>query len=309
MRQLCQIGVFVIAAYAGLGGLTNQAGAQVNQASLPDNPSPAFASGDASPAGAWSFNASPDGALPESSDGGAAGPERQQVPDSPNEREATWKTLPGNFLSDQKSIWMFPTQLARGRHWVPVLAVSGVTAGLIVADPHVMPYFRNHARNLDKMNDGFDPLITTAEVILLPAALMTSGYIRHDQRMVSTALLCAQAYADAAVPNLAIKAITRRERPTDIPPGGDFHGTFFNAGKSPFRGSSFPSGHSTGAFSVATVVATRYQKHRWVPYLAYGMATVISLSRITTAAHFPSDVFLGAAMGYSIARFETMRPR
>jgi len=138
---------------------------------------------------------------------------------------------------------------------------------------------------------------------------MTAGYIRHDQRTVSSALLCAQAYADSAVVNLAIKAITRRERPTDVPPGGDFHNTFFNGGKSPFHGSSFPSGHSTGAFSVATVVATRYQRHRWVPYLAYGMATVVGLSRITTAAHFPSDVFLGAAMGYSIARFQTLRPQ
>jgi membrane-associated phospholipid phosphatase len=304
MKRLCRSGFFVLAAYAGLGGLTNQAGAQVAEASLPDNPSPAGAlSADASPLDAFGT-----GARPAFSYDGAGDPGRQ-IPESPSERQATWKTLPGNFLSDQKSIWLFPTQLARGRHWIPTIAVSGITAGLIVADPHVMPYFRDHAKNLDKLNDGFDPMITTAEVIILPGALMTAGYIRHDQRTVSSALLCAQAYADSAVVNLAIKAITRRERPTDIPPGGDFHDTFFNGGKSPFHGSSFPSGHASGAFSVATVVATRYRRHRWVPWLAYGMATVISFSRITTAAHFPSDVFLGAAMGYSIARFETLRPR
>jgi len=30
---------------------------------------------------------------------------------------------------------------------------------------------------------------------------------------------------------------------------------------------------------------------------------------VTTSAHFPSDVFLGAALGYTIARFEVLRPR
>jgi membrane-associated phospholipid phosphatase len=41
----------------------------------------------------------------------------------------------------------------------------------------------------------------------------------------------------------------------------------------------------------------------------YSFATAISLSRITTMAHFPSDVFVGAAMGYSVSRFEVLRPR
>jgi membrane-associated phospholipid phosphatase len=39
------------------------------------------------------------------------------------------------------------------------------------------------------------------------------------------------------------------------------------------------------------------------------MATAISLSRITSSAHFPSDVFLGAAMGYTISRYQVLRPR
>jgi membrane-associated phospholipid phosphatase len=223
-------------------------------------------------------------------------------------REATWRSLPRDFLHDQKDIWLFPTQLARGRHWIPTLAVVGGTAGLIVADPHIMPYFSTHADNLDDLNDTFDAYISTGIVAAVPTSLLAAGYIRHDQYQVSTAILAGEAYADTAVVNLAVKAVTRRERPTDVPPGGDFHNTFFNGGKSPFHGSSFPSGHATGAFSVATVVAVRYRKHRWVPWAMYGMATAISLSRITSSAHFPSDVFLGAAMGYATARYQVLRP-
>ena len=43
------------------------------------------------------------------------------------------------------------------------------------------------------------------------------------------------------------------------------------------------------------------------PIAAYGLATAISLSRVTTSAHFPSDVFLGAALGYAIAKFQVLQ--
>ena len=230
--------------------------------------------------------------------------------DSPTNREVSWRSLPKDFIHDQEGIWLlFPAQLAKGHYWLPTLAVVGGTAGLIVADPHAMPYFRSHAGNLDDVNDTFDAPITSAEVILLPASLMIAGYMRHDSYQVGTALLAGEAYADSAVVDLVIKAITRRKRPSDVAPGAPFNDTFFSGGKSPFKGSSFPSGHAAGAFAVATVVATRYHTHRWVPWAVYGFATAVSFSRITSSSHFPSDVFLGAALGYSITRFAVLRPR
>jgi len=57
------------------------------------------------------------------------------------------------------------------------------------------------------------------------------------------------------------------------------------------------------ATSVAAVIAHRYRKHRWVPFVAYGVAGAISFSRITGGNHFPGDVFLGGAMGFVIARY------
>lgn len=229
--------------------------------------------------------------------------------DPASDREVSWRSLPKDFLHDQKKIWLFPIELAKGKHWVPTLVIVGGTAVLIATDKYTMPYFRNHQGQLDDVNDVFDSYITTAEVIAVPASLMIAGYARHDRYQVNTAILCAEAYADSAVVDLAIKAVSRRKRPIDVPLGQPFDDTFFSGGKSPFHGSSFPSGHTAGVFSVATVVASRYRNHKWVPWLAYGFATAIGFSRVTTASHFPSDVFLGAALGYTVTKYVVLQPR
>ncbi len=285
------------------GGIFAPNSAYAQQTALPDEPGYALV--------AERSNAEPFSA------NGARGDSQQTVPSrittlpSEAQREPTWRTLPGDFLHDQKDLWTFPIKVAKGHYLLPTLLVIGGTAGLIFADPHAMPYFQKHEKNLDDVNDVFDPMITTGEVIALPAGLLAAGYLRHDQREVSTALLAAEAYGDSVVVNLAIKAVTRRERPADVPLNGSFEGTFFNGGKSPLKGSSFPSGHSTAVWSVATVVAERY-RHRgkpWIPVLSYALATAISCSRITSMAHFPSDVFLGASLGYTIAKYQTLSPR
>jgi len=241
----------------------------------------------------------PDAPVARSSDSGA---QLGATPDI----DVSWKNLPTRILHDQKDVWLFPLQLAKGHYWIPSLAVAGGTAGLIVADPHAMPCFRRHSRNWDDFNDAFDGPITSAEIGIVPVTLYLVGAARHDSYATKTGLLAGEAYADGAIVDLALKGITRRTRPQDVAAGAPFNDTFFNTPKSVF-GSSFPSGHAVSAFSVATVVARRYGHHKWVPWVAYGAATAIGFSRVTTRAHFPSDVFLGAALGYSIARFEVLR--
>jgi len=89
---------------------------------------------------------------------------------------------------------------------------------------------------------------------------------------------------------------------------GNFSDTWFESKGSFLRGDgSMPSGHTIAAFSIATIVARRYGNHRWVPYVSYGMAALVGFSRLTLSAHFVSDVFVGAALGYSVGRFAVLR--
>ena len=64
---------------------------------------------------------------------------------------------------------------------------------------------------------------------------------------------------------------------------------------------SFPSGHATGAFSIATMESAFHPKDAiyW-----YAGATAISVSRITLHRHTVGDVLAGAALGYGVSRWE-----
>ena len=239
--------------------------------------------------------------------GSADGPGQKTA--TGNDRDVSWHTVPRDFLHDQKEIWLFPMQLGRGRHWLPTLGITAVTAGLIAGDPHDTSYFRRTAR-FEGFNDAFSGRATAAGIALVPAAFLVGGYLHKDPYAEKTALLAGEAYADGAIVEIALKIATRRLRPSDIPPAGKFSDTFFNSHKSAIGiNTSFPSGHAAAAFAVAAVFSHRYRQHRWVPWVAYGAAAAIGFSRVTLQSHFPSDVFLGAALGYSITRFVVLRPQ
>lgn len=237
-------------------------------------------------------------------------PHAQNNPDvSATYQPVTWKNLPGRVLGDQKEVWMFPLHLFQGQHLLPTVGVVGVTGGLIAADPHILVHVRNTTafHEFDEIFSGTNTGVVTA---LIPATFYVYGLVRKDSYSEQTALLAGEAYLDSAIPHIAIKLVSRRLRPSAVPASSNYSDTFFKSHVSVFgKGSSFPSGHAAGIFSIATVVAERYRQHKWVPWVVYGLAGAISFSRVPTFAHFPSDVFLGAALGYTITRFDVLRDR
>ena len=105
----------------------------------------------------------------------------------------------------------------------------------------------------------------------------------------------ARGAVDSAILYGAMKLVFARERPYSA--NGD--GSFFSGN---FSSGSFPSGHSTLAWTLASVIAHEYPK--WlVAVLMYGMATAASTTRVTGGEHFPSDVVVGGAFGYLIGRY------
>jgi len=215
--------------------------------------------------------------------------------------------MPARFLHDQKDMWLFPTKLGKAKNWIPTAIIVGGTAAFIKEDPPLERKIRQTDLFTD-YNKVLKSSISGGLITVIPVGFYALSLIRHDSYGQGTGLLAGEAVLNDAVLMVVMKAITRRARPSEFPPNGAYNDTFFATHNSFLgKGSSFPSGHAMMAFSVATVFAERYRHHKWVPYVAYTLATAISFSRVTTGAHFPSDVFIGAATGFAIAKFDVLR--
>ncbi len=257
-----------------------------------------------SPEKSYSFDAAPTGAQAESTSKPSGVPSAAVDPNPV--RQGTWRKLPSNFLHDQKDMWLFPVKVAEGHHWIPAAIFGGAVAGLIASDPQTMPFFRQTDLFQDS-DRALNSNVSGGLIAVIPTTFYVVGLIRKNSYDQATSLLAGEAVVDDTILMVVTKAITRRFRPTDIPVNGNYSDTFFKSNSGPLgKGSSFPSGHAMMSFSIATVFARRYRQHRWVPYVAYGVAAAISFSRISTGAHFPSDVLFGAATGFAIARFSVL---
>lgn len=232
----------------------------------------------------------------------------QPSPVAASDRQISLHTLPANLLADQKDIWLFPGQLAKAKHWLPTVTIVGVTSALVASDPTTAPYFRT-TNSFNGFNRVFSGVNTGAFVAAVPASIYAVGLVKKDSYAQGTALLAAEAFADSFALDLAFKGITGRKQPLQYAGNGPYTDSFFNGTHNPFHSGGFYSVHAMSATAVAAVIAHRYRRHRWVPFVAYGMAGTISFSRITGSNHFPSDVFFGGAMGLVIARYVVLPPR
>jgi len=63
---------------------------------------------------------------------------------------------------------------------------------------------------------------------------------------------------------------------------------------------SFPSGHTSHSFTIAAIAHELYGDG--VGIVAYGLATLVAVSRINDNKHYLSDVLFGAALGTTVGR-------
>ncbi|HET6423464.1 MAG TPA: phosphatase PAP2 family protein [Planctomycetaceae bacterium] len=114
------------------------------------------------------------------------------------------------------------------------------------------------------------------------------------------AMLCA---ITAGMSANVIKLCIGRLRPHQLLTAPDdlattFTGLFrFAAGGSAHQ--SFPSAHTATAIGLAVALSAAYPRGRiWF----FVMAALVGMQRVQTSAHFPSDVFAGAATGWIAAQ-------
>lgn len=146
----------------------------------------------------------------------------------------------------------------------------------------------NRNKSLDK---GFQFLSNSVSPISIstPILLYSAGIIHQNKTIKEKALYIGEATLAAAIISTSLKYSIDRERPFEKYPN--------EIDKASDAGSpSFPSGHTSSAFSTATSLSMAFPKW-YVIVPSYAWASSVAYSRMHLGVHYPSDVLAGAIIG------------
>jgi len=122
----------------------------------------------------------------------------------------------------------------------------------------------------------------------IPVALMVGGAVRHDSQMRQNALYVGSSAAVTLGFTLLMKTVFKRRRP--------FVQNLKIVAVYNAESTSFPSGHTSTSFAVATALSRAYPKW-YVIAPSYLWAGSVGYSRMYLGVHYPSDVVGGAMLG------------
>ncbi len=179
-----------------------------------------------------------------------------------------------------------------GREWMWLSTSAVAIASLSLADEPLSDAARDHGPTFGFVGDTMNEFGSAGSFALLGGFYLV-GAIGRDSKAKNVCLdgLAASLIASGIITPV-LSTVIGRERPTAEQGAYSFH---------PFEGRSFPSGHATQAFAVASVIATSYDQ-LWVKLAAYSMAGMTAYSRVRIGKHFPTDVVAGAVIGTLVGR-------
>jgi hypothetical protein len=189
-----------------------------------------------------------------------------------------------NIAEDQKALWIGPKNL----RWIDadwLVPLGGAAAAMFVTDTDYSRHLSNSPSRIKHSKDLSN--YGLASMVGIGGGLYLWGHITHDDHKIETGILAGEAAIDSLVPVYGMKYGLGRERPLQ----NNYQGQFFQGGV------SFPSEHAAAVWSIASVIAHEYPGPLTSVFV-YGLASAVSLSRITAKQHFPSDVLVGSAIGW-----------
>jgi membrane-associated phospholipid phosphatase len=176
--------------------------------------------------------------------------------------------------------------------WATASIVAGVTGVFFVLDDDINEEVQNsRSSTTDDISEFFEPFGNGAITIPVLAGIYLYGRFGENDKLERTALLATEGFLVSGLFSTVLKVSMGRHRPSKGNPADTFDGPSTS-------NKSFPSGHTTTAFAVATIVANEYEHIPLIAPLSYGIATMTGFSRLNDNKHWASDVVFGAALGY-----------
>ena len=193
-----------------------------------------------------------------------------------------------HLVQDQQAFWTAPLDLHKD-DWKWFATFAGFTGAMIASDGWISKQLPDAPSQLKRSKDVSD--YTVYSMVGVSGASFLLGQLTHDDHLQEAGLLSGEAAINSTAVAYFLKEITQRPRPYQ----GNEHGSFFQGGD------SFPSEHAAIAWSVASVWAHEYPGPL-SQILAYGLASVVTVTRVTAKQHFASDVVIGSALGWYFGR-------
>ncbi|HEX2536130.1 MAG TPA: phosphatase PAP2 family protein [Chitinophagaceae bacterium] len=202
-----------------------------------------------------------------------------------------------SYWTDFKGVASAPFHW-KGKNWATFAAIAGTAGVLMLGPDEPIKDFLQRNRNpfLDEAAEVVYPLGNKFPPVLL-AGMYVAGVVSGNRRLEHSSLRVAKSLAIATAFYTSTKVLIRRQRPVRANHPRQFTAPF---NKNDYT--SLPSGHANTAFAVATAFALEYREHKWVPWVAYSLATMTGLSRMYQNRHWTSDVILGSAIGHFVTR-------
>ncbi len=205
-----------------------------------------------------------------------------------------------SILTDSRDILISPGRWNKYQ-WIAVSGIVVVAGVLYTQDANIQKVVQKNQTPLWNSVSKYGLERLGSGLYSLPAlgVLYGVGAIIKNDKARYTALKGAEAYLLGFIADNIMKQLTNRHRPYQSDPANP---DIWNGPLSLTINSSFPSGHSTNIFAVATVIATAYSQTIWVPIVCYTLAGLTAASRVYQNDHWFSDVFVGSALGFAIGR-------
>ncbi len=188
------------------------------------------------------------------------------------------------------------------------LTLGGVAAGTYLAysftDEEVHQYFSDRPelkeKTIFKISKMYgEPLISG----VIAGGLSLYAYTQKDEEAAQIAFEIVESVVYSLSLNVAIKTFVGRSRP--FREEGNHKFKLINLD---YETTAFPSGHSTVAFSLSSVLAAHTENY-FYKTLLFAPAFLTATQRLVQDQHWSSDVIAGSAIGFFIGNYLVSRHR
>jgi membrane-associated phospholipid phosphatase len=178
------------------------------------------------------------------------------------------------------------------RQWLVTGAILAGTAVFFTIDESTRSLaMRNHSAFGDDLFGYGREYGREVYGLSASAGLYLGGLVFRDEDVRVTGVMLFESIAMAGIITSVLKSILGRSRPYTEEGPSMFRPLQFHT-----ETTSLPSGHTTVAFAVSSVLAGRL-KNIFASIALYSAATVTAMSRVYHDAHWVSDNILAAAIG------------